>query len=207
MIDDLDEQLYQQKKVVYTALKKAEFEVELDTPFENYMEVLEKDPRIQSEISKESLQFIFDHLMSKAEQRLKDEKRRQEKKLKKKMDIFRHFLKHKVQPPIQLEDTWESIQPRVENSSEYKSLEDEAARIEVFEKYMKRLKEKQEGAEEDEEDEEEGMIKDEDDIYEVHRSSKRRSHRKDYDDDYRYQKRRKVILIKKVTLPLIKKHV
>jgi len=139
VIDDLDEQLYHQKKTVYNALKKADLEVSLDTSFEEYLKAVQADARVREEVNQDNLRFIYEHLLVKAEQRIKDEKRRQEKKLRKKLDIFRHALKHALQPPIQLEDTWETIKPRVEHMPEYHDVQDEALKQEVFDKYMKRL--------------------------------------------------------------------
>jgi pre-mRNA-processing factor 40 len=140
VIDDLDEQLYHQKKAVYNALKKADLEVTLDTSYEDYFNALDIDPSIKAEVNETNLKFIYEHLQSKATQRLKDEKRRQEKKLRKRLDIFRHALKHALQPPIGLEDTWETVKPRVEQMEEYLAVEDETLKQEVFDKYMKRLR-------------------------------------------------------------------
>jgi pre-mRNA-processing factor 40 len=140
ILDDLDEQLYHQKKAVYSALKRADFEIDTETNFDDYMKALDVEERVKVEISHENLKFIFEHLQVKAAQRIKDEKRRQEKKLRKKLDIFRHALKHALQPSINLEDTWEIIKPRAELLEEYKDIEDEALKIEVFEKYLNRLK-------------------------------------------------------------------
>lgn len=140
ILDDLEEQLYHQKKAVYSALKRADFEVDTETIFEDYMKALDVEERVKVEISHDNLKFIFEHLQVKAAQRIKDEKRRQEKKLRKKLDIFRHALKHALQPPIQLEDTWEVVKPRAELLEEYNDIDDEALKIEVFEKYLNRLK-------------------------------------------------------------------
>lgn len=142
LLDDLDEQLYHQKKAIYKALERADFEVDLETPLDDYLNALYSvDERIKQEISHENLKFIFEHLQYKAHQRLKDEKRRQEKKLRKKLDIFRHALKHGLQPPITIEDTWETIKPRAEEQlNEYKEIEDEALKEEVFNKFIARLK-------------------------------------------------------------------
>lgn len=199
VIDDLDEQLYHQKKTVYGALKRADFEVDTETKFDDYMNALDIDERVKLEISHENLKFIFEHLQMKALQRLKDEKRRQEKKLRKKLDIFRHVLKHALQPPIQLEDTWDSVKARVEHLDEYKDIEEDALKQDVFEKYLQRLKEKKEDEDEDEEgmikEDEEGMIKEDEDLHEKRRST-RRSRRKDYDasdsEEEKMKKRRKV---------------
>ncbi|KAI7898550.1 uncharacterized protein BX663DRAFT_524529 [Cokeromyces recurvatus] len=137
IIDDLDEQFYHQKKMVYHALEKAQQEITLETSYEDYLKAV-ADVKVEPE---ENIKLIFDYLQSKAAQRIKDEKRRQAKRLRKKMDNFRHALKHAVkQPSIQIEDTWEIIKPRVEKLDEYKELDDDNLRKEVFEKFIKRLK-------------------------------------------------------------------
>ncbi|KAI8098062.1 uncharacterized protein B0P05DRAFT_523202 [Gilbertella persicaria] len=136
VIDALDEELYQQKKLVYHSLKKSDYDVGLESSFEDYLNAL--DEQVKTEVSQDNLRFVFEHLQAKAAQRIKDEKRRQEKKHRKKLDIFRYALKHAI-PPIQLEETWEQVKSRVEHLEEYKELEEEY-RQEVFDRYMKRLK-------------------------------------------------------------------
>jgi pre-mRNA-processing factor 40 len=172
VIDDLDEQLYQQKKLVYDALKRADFDVTLETSLDDYLKVL--DESVTSEVNQENLVFIFEHLQLKAEHRLKEEKRRQEKKQKKRMDILRHALK-RLQPPIQLDDTWENVKSRVEEMEEYKELNEPALAQEAFEKFMKRLREKIE-----EEEDEEGMIKEGEDEDEHRSMGSHRRKRRDY---------------------------
>lgn len=71
--------------------------------------------------------------------RLKEEKRRQERKLRKKMDALRYAMKH-LDPPVNAEDTWEVVMPRIEHLPEYQAIDSEQARIEAFEKFIKRLK-------------------------------------------------------------------
>ncbi|GAA5812495.1 hypothetical protein MFLAVUS_005951 [Mucor flavus] len=196
VIDDLDEQLYHQKKTVYAALKKADFEVDMQTQFDDYLDALNIDERVKLEINHQNLKFIFEHLQVKAAQRLKDEKRRQEKKLRKKLDIFKYALKH-VDPPITVEDTWETVKPRLQVLEEYNEIEQEELKQEVFEKYLNRLKEKKEDEDEEEEgmikEDEEGMIREDDDIHEKRRS--RRSRRKEYgsdsDEENRIKKKKK----------------
>ncbi|KAI8976452.1 hypothetical protein BDB01DRAFT_802905 [Pilobolus umbonatus] len=193
-IDDLDEQLYQQKKIVYDALKRANFDVETDTHLEDYLRAIEEDERIKTGVNADNLRFIFEHLQAKAVYRLKEERRRQEKRLRKKMDIFRHALKH-LQPPITLEDDWSTVRPRVAHLEEFQSIEVEEAREEAFNKYMKRLNEKKEEEEEEEEgmikEEEEGIIREEEDPYDRRRSSSKRNRRREYSDDEDEKMRRK----------------
>lgn len=78
-------------------------------------------------------------LQSKAVHRLKDEKKRQERRIKRKIDALRHAIKH-LQPPIKVDDTWESVKPRLEQLPEFNALDTEALQKEAFEKHIQRLK-------------------------------------------------------------------
>lgn len=55
------------------------------------------------------------------------------------MDALRYAMKH-VQPEIGVDETFEAVRPRIEGLPEFQAIEDEQARIDAFEKYMKRLK-------------------------------------------------------------------
>ncbi|RCI05370.1 hypothetical protein CU098_000390 [Rhizopus stolonifer] len=92
VIDDLDEQLYQQKKLVYDALKRANVDITLETSIEEYMSVL--DETVTSEVNQENL---------------------------------------KLQPHIQLENTWEDVKPMIETMEEYIELNDSTLAQEAFE--------------------------------------------------------------------------
>lgn len=89
----------------------------------------------------------------------KEERRKSEKKLRKKMDALKHVLK-KIQPPVPINSSYESvswrigifyarmtradhipvqIRPRIEQYSEFTSL-GEVHRVEVFHKFISRMK-------------------------------------------------------------------
>ncbi|KAI9255189.1 hypothetical protein BDA99DRAFT_518130 [Phascolomyces articulosus] len=199
LLDVLDERLYQDKRLIYDILKEFDFEVSLETTFEDYQELLKRRPDLIERASQSNVKIIFDHLQNKAAQRLKDEKRRQEKKMKKKIDALRHAMKY-LEPTITVDDTWETVQPRIEHLPEYQTIEDEQQRMEAYEKYIKRLKEKQHNADHNDEDEEEGMIKEDEDYSKHHPSSSRRYKQRrgsdresdhGYSDEERSRKRKK----------------
>ncbi|KAF7720876.1 hypothetical protein EC973_005885 [Apophysomyces ossiformis] len=172
LLDTLDEQLYQQKKIIYDKLKQHDFEVTTETSYEEYLAIISQDEQISQKVPEENVKYIFQHLQNKAEHRLKEEKRRQEKKLRKKMDALRHALK-RLEPPVSLESEWKDIRPRAETLPEFQDIEDEENRVEAFNKFIKRLKEKQN--EQDDDEDEEGIIKeDEDTSYSRHRRSRSR---------------------------------
>lgn len=55
------------------------------------------------------------------------------------MDALRYAMKH-LDPPINVEDTWEVVKPRIEHLPEYEAIDSDQARMEAFEKFIKRLK-------------------------------------------------------------------
>lgn len=68
--------------------------------------------------------------------------------MKRDVDALRSFIKH-LEPPVRLNDTYESIRPHIEKSKEYLALPSEESRREAFDKVMQRLQEKEEAAEKD----------------------------------------------------------
>ncbi|KAG0166822.1 hypothetical protein DFQ28_006852 [Apophysomyces sp. BC1034] len=171
-LDNLDEQLYQQKKIIYDILKQHDFEVTMETTYEEYNVIVSRDEQVDQKVPEDNIKYIFQHLQSKAAHRLKEDKRRQEKKLRKKMDAFRHALK-RLEPSISVESTWSDVRSKADALPEFQDIEDEENRVEAFNKFIKRLKEKQNEQEDDED--EEGIIKeDEDTSYSRHRRSRSR---------------------------------
>ena len=68
-----------------------------------------------------------------------------ERSQKKAVDNLRSVIKH-LEPPVNNDDSFESIKPRLESYKEYQILDDEARQI-GFSKYIRRLQEKAEDAE------------------------------------------------------------
>ncbi|KAJ3262296.1 PRP40 pre-mRNA processing factor 40 [Boothiomyces macroporosus] len=118
-------------------VKSTGFEFTPSTTFEEFVSKFEK---YLSAYPKSHVKYAYEDLIYKAESRLRDEKRHQERKHRKKMDAFRSTLK-RLSPPIKLTDNWQDVRSRCINP-EFHAL-DEDSRILAFDKFMRRLKEKQ----------------------------------------------------------------
>lgn len=138
-IELLHDHLYAKRKQIEAFLKEHGNLVELDTSFETFTSHISSDDRFALPV--EHLQFIFNQLLTKAELRAKEEKRRLERKQRKRLEPFRHLLKHGPFQ-IQLGSTWEEVRPQLENALEFIELDNEEDRISCFEKHIKRLQEK-----------------------------------------------------------------
>ena len=77
-----------------------------------------------------------------------EERQSLERHQRRAMEEFRHRLK-RLEPAVALGDTWEQVRPRVEKYDEYRALDSDETRRAAFDKYMRRLKEKEEDLERD----------------------------------------------------------
>jgi pre-mRNA-processing factor 40 len=98
------------------------------------------DPRTAN-IDEQSMHSIFNYVMAKVKKREEDDRRDEEHNERHSMDALRSVIK-RLEPPVSLADTWEVVRPRVEKTDEYRALKSDTLRESVFDKYMRRLKEK-----------------------------------------------------------------
>ena len=89
-----------------------------------------------SAISGPLLERIFANLIKKSQRHTSSRPSRR------KADAFRSLLRHT--PEVTYDSTWEAIRPLVANEEEFKAVESEEERVVVFDKVIRRLKEKRE---------------------------------------------------------------
>ncbi|KAF8987137.1 hypothetical protein BGZ52_005947 [Haplosporangium bisporale] len=140
LIEDLDERLYQDRKLVQDVLKNIDYEIVPETTFEQLAELMKNHEKTSNLVS-EDLTLIFEQLLAKAVHRAKEEKRRQEKVARKKAESFRFMLKN-LTPAVTVESTWEDVKVRSASTPEYHALESDEKRKEIFDRYIERLKER-----------------------------------------------------------------
>lgn len=99
------------------------------------------DPRTAN-IDEQSIQSIYNYVLAKVKRREEDERRDEEHNERYAMDNLRSVIK-RLDPPVSHSDTWEVVRPRVEKTDEYRALKSDTLRESVFDKYMRRLKDKE----------------------------------------------------------------
>jgi pre-mRNA-processing factor 40 len=87
--------------------------------------------------SKDALKVVFDEMLDSILARIRDDKKRESKKLKRRMDALKSILKH-LDPPITPKTTWSEAAARISHKSDYQDLEEEH-RLAVFEKFISKL--------------------------------------------------------------------
>ncbi|KND04497.1 uncharacterized protein SPPG_00225 [Spizellomyces punctatus DAOM BR117] len=190
VIMELIDEFRPHRRAVEDLLKALDITVRPDTSFHEFSSYVE-GAQLGS-VSATTLRLIFDEQIDRALMQEKEDKRRSEKKIRKKMDAFKYVLK-KLDPSITIDSSWNKVEPFVKSTSEYNTL-DESQRVEVFNKYLARLKEKAErksranNSKSDlEDDDEEGSLREESD-----RRKKRSSkHEKERDRDRERKRHRR----------------
>lgn len=108
---------------------------------EEFLSVMRTDPRTAN-IDEQSMHSIYNYVLAKVKKREEEERRDEEHNERYAMDALRSVVK-RLDPPVSLTDTWEVVRPRVEKTDEYRALKSDNLRESVFDKYMRRLKEKE----------------------------------------------------------------
>lgn len=118
-----------------------EFEVTTATPYEEFLTIMRANKRTDH-IDEHNMKSIFDYVLTKVKKRQTEEQQAEEHDHRHAMDDLRAVLK-RLEPPVTLTDTWEMVRPRVEKTKEYSALKSDSLRQSAFDKYMRRLKDKE----------------------------------------------------------------
>ena len=118
-----------------------EFEVTTATPYEEFLKVMRANKRTDH-IDEHIMKSIFDYVLAKVKKRQTEEQQAEEHDHRHAMDDLRAVLK-RLEPPVAITDTWETVRPRIEKTNEYSALKSDSLRQSAFDKYMRRLKDKE----------------------------------------------------------------
>ncbi|KAF9908607.1 hypothetical protein BX616_000076 [Lobosporangium transversale] len=140
LVEDLDEKLYQDRKMVQDLLRNINYEILPESKFEEFQNLISKQAKV-SHLTTDDLRLIFEQLLGKVLHHAKEEKRRQEKLARKKAESFRSMLRS-LNPAVTVESSWDDVRARAESTAEYAALETDEKRKEVFDRYIERLKER-----------------------------------------------------------------
>ncbi len=134
VVEALETEFRLRRDYVLDVLEEKRYEVSETTNYEEFNKLMSSDHRT-SVIPPPLLERIFANLVNKS-------KRHTSSRSRKKSDDFRSVLRHL--PEMAHDSKWEDIRPLVEKSEEYLALQSDDERIAVFEKVIRRLKEKRE---------------------------------------------------------------
>lgn len=144
--EEIEQDLREKKSIAQDVLESKEEVVAADSDFSSFSNLMQSDNRT-SQFSRLMLQAIFIQLVAKAQKRLDEKRRNEERRLRQKQDDLRSAMK-KLDPPIRVDDTYANVRLRISMLAEFTALESEEAREAAFSRYIRRLKDR---LEEDEE--------------------------------------------------------
>ncbi|KAI8809023.1 hypothetical protein BJ742DRAFT_805967 [Cladochytrium replicatum] len=132
----LDEEYLRARGVAMDMVKQMDISVTPGSSFSLFAAKFSEDQ--VAAIGEAHLKMVFEELQQRAAEKNDEEKKRQERKVRKRMDSFRHILK-RMDPPVGMNDSWESFRSRVSGKPEYIALEEPQAEA-AFAIYIEKLK-------------------------------------------------------------------
>ncbi|ORY87135.1 hypothetical protein BCR37DRAFT_335881, partial [Protomyces lactucae-debilis] len=141
VVEELRDALREKKRTVTKYLEERHFTFDVSTLLDDFAAILKEDPRT-AEYDHVTVKQIHGSLKAKAQRRLEDDQRHEERRLRRKMDDLRGAMK-KLEPPIQVSDSYVDTRTRLSMLAEFEGL-GEDQRIQAFDKYIRRLREKEE---------------------------------------------------------------
>ncbi|KKK23882.1 hypothetical protein P175DRAFT_0521671 [Aspergillus ochraceoroseus IBT 24754] len=149
VVEEEERSLRGPRNDVLDVLDDKRFEVTPKTTFEEFNSIVLADRRTAN-IDPEILQIIFQRIQEKALRRNEEEKHAADRHQRRAVDSLRSRMK-RLDPPLRSNDAWEQVKPRLEKYEEYKALESDEVRQAVFDKVIRRIREKEEDTEKDRE--------------------------------------------------------
>ncbi|KXS10076.1 hypothetical protein M427DRAFT_63010 [Gonapodya prolifera JEL478] len=139
ILTDMEERSQEERKLVSEIMRERNITVTPETSFPLFLAQF-SDERVTS-VEKHTLRKVYEEQLERAIHRIKEDKRKEERRTRKRMDYFKALLK-KVDPPLTAEAQWEEVRPRIEDKRDFQDLSEEQ-RIEVFDAVVKKLRKKE----------------------------------------------------------------
>eukprot|EP01134_Creolimax_fragrantissima_P008099 CFRG8099T1 len=137
-ISDLYDRLTADMHAIGHILKTISFEVTGDTTLQQFNKILSEDARA-SVIDSVNVELTFRKLIEKAQFKEKEQRKAEERELKRKLKSFAKDLRA-IEPPIRSSDTWEKIRPLAEDLHSFQSITLESSREDVFNEFITEMK-------------------------------------------------------------------
>jgi len=136
LVDDLEEQGHQEKKIVKEILKSIGLTMTSETSYDTFISHLSSDPKFNN-IDLLNLRSIYDVMITKALIKEKDHKKAEEKKQRKRIHNFLTLLRdaNSMKEGV----TWEEIRKEIEGHPHFIVIEQEEHRFVLFKELLQEL--------------------------------------------------------------------
>lgn len=139
VVEDEESKLRSKRNLALDILDHQNKVVTPETSVDELITWVKPDPHT-ARWSHQDYVLVHQRLVQKALQRAEDDKANAEARQRKAEDKLRGVLKE-LEPPVRVDDTYEDIQPKIEDTREYKALDDEGRRN-AFSRHIRRLQDR-----------------------------------------------------------------
>ncbi|XP_032682663.1 pre-mRNA-processing factor 40 homolog A isoform X1 [Odontomachus brunneus] len=136
-VEDLKSRFHDEKKIIREILKDKNFEVQVNTTFEEFATVVCED-RKSATLDAGNVKLTYNLLLEKAEAREKERVKEETRKFKKLETGFRNLLKTLN---VDYQMTWDEVRAKIEEEQDFKAITLESERIRIFKEYQHELEE------------------------------------------------------------------
>jgi pre-mRNA-processing factor 40 len=141
VVEDNEDKLRSKRGVALDVLESARFEMTSDTTLDEFLSIMREHTSTKG-FDEDDLTMIYERLIAKINKRAEKERHEAEQVQKAAVDDLRSLMRE-VHPPIRLDHSYDDVMQKLAGYREYKHA-NESARKTAYEKYMRRLKEREE---------------------------------------------------------------
>lgn len=138
-VEDLKARFHDEKKIIKEILKEKDFQVEVNTTFEEFATIVSEDKR-SATLDAGNVKLTYNSLLEKAEAREKERLKEEARKQRRLESAFRSMLKNST-PPVTSTSKWDEVRHLFEKEMAFESITLESERIRLFREYLQFLEE------------------------------------------------------------------
>ncbi|KAJ8916560.1 hypothetical protein NQ315_000204, partial [Exocentrus adspersus] len=136
-VEDLKSRFHDEKKIIKEILREKDFEVKVDTTFDQFATVICEDKR-SATLDAGNVKLTFNSFLEKAEVKEKERLKEETKRFKKLEANFKNLLRDLN---VDFELSWDEIRPKLENEKEFEAFDSESERMKVYKDFQHEMEE------------------------------------------------------------------
>jgi len=133
-VEDLRSRYEQDKKLIRDIIHDLEFQISLETKYDEFAQVLGKDDRSKG-LDVGNVKMVFDRLVARVAEKEKEKQREENRKRKRIENNFFELL-HSLEPSVDENSNWDQVRKAISEAEAFTIIPDEEERINLFKKYI-----------------------------------------------------------------------
>ena len=133
-VEDLRNRYEDDKEIIRDIIRRRDFEVTLETTYEEFVEVLSRDDRSEK-VDAGNVKTVFERLVTKVSEREKEKQREENRKKRRIENNFLNLL-HQLEPAVDDNSNWEDVRKAIADDPDFIIIPLEEERVDLFKKYI-----------------------------------------------------------------------